>query len=82
MIEIFGQFLNIKEYFALSYIVKLISTGSHIFSDVCCSIDCRSGISLNYKTYFRHAQLLKHYLYLKPFNTFSSEPGKFNSNYY
>ena len=34
MIEIFGQFLNIKEYFALSYIVKLISTGSHIFSDV------------------------------------------------
>ena len=34
MIEIFGQFLNIKGFFALSYIVKLISTGSHIFSDV------------------------------------------------
>ena len=32
--EICGQCLNIKIYFSLSYIVKLISTGGHFFSYV------------------------------------------------
>ena len=32
--EICGQCLNIAGYFALSYIVNLISTGSYFFSHV------------------------------------------------
>ena len=75
--EICGQCLNITGYFALHYIVWFLSTAATF----CCSRNCMSWISLNYKTYFRHAQLLKHYLYLVPFNMFSYEQRKFNSNY-
>ena len=53
----------------LFYIEKLIST-------VC----WMSWISLNYATYFRHAQQIKHCSYFSPFSVFIY--GKFNSNYY
>ena len=37
----------------------------------CWSINCISWMSLNYKTYFRHFQKLKHCSHLRSFNLFS-----------
>ena len=72
-----GQFLNITGYLALSYVVKFISTGSHFFSHFLLLNKLYELNFLNYKTYFRQVQLLKHYLYLRPFDMFSSRQRKF-----
>ena len=50
--------------------------------NLCCSMNSMSWMSLNYKTYFRHLQKLKHYLYLPPFNLFSfNESSVLTINY-
>ena len=64
--------LNSIVYFALFYTEKSISTVATFLATICCSINCMSWMTLNYKTYFRHSQRLKHHLNLQPlFNLFS-----------
>ena len=65
LIEICGQCLNSTGYFALSYIEKSISTCSYFLAIFCWSLICMSLMSLTYKTYFGHFQMLKHFLYLR-----------------
>ena len=69
---IYGQCLNSTGYFTLFYVEKSISTIATIFANFCCSINCMSWMSLNYKTYFRHFKRLKHYLYLQSFSNLFS----------
>ena len=70
----------ITEYLVLSYIEKSFSNVGHFFSYFLMVNKLCKLISLNYATYFRYVQKIKHCLCFRPFSVFIY--GKFNSNYY
>ena len=68
----FRDMWTLLKYYRIFGTVLYRKTGSHCLATFCWSINCITWMSLDYKkTYFRHVQKFKHYLYLRPFNAFS-----------
>ena len=67
----FRDMWTLLKYYRIFGTVLYRKTGSHCLATFCWSINCITWMSFHYKkTYFRHVQKLRHYLYLRPFNAF------------
>ena len=64
-------------YLVLSYVKKLISNAVHFLSYFLLLNKLCGLMSLNYATYYRYVQKIKHYFCFGPFTVFIY--GKFNS---